>query len=167
MTTSNKNTRRDFIKNTFMTGGGLVLGFSLFNADAQAPAVVTRAVAGSLEFNSFLSIGTDGIITIFSPNPELGQNIMTSFPMIVAEELEADWSLRTHNSGVSAATSAFSCFPFMDRLNTGIGKCFITRKLPKRRHLEIIMTGSFQTGQIAYTDSLRESNVLVPKQSPS
>ena len=45
-----------------------------------------------LGFNSYLSIATDGTITIFSPNPELGQNIMTSFPMIVAEELDADWT---------------------------------------------------------------------------
>jgi isoquinoline 1-oxidoreductase beta subunit len=43
-------------------------------------------------FNSYLSLSTDGIITILSPNPELGQNIMTSFPMIVADELDADWT---------------------------------------------------------------------------
>ena len=47
---------------------------------------------GEIELNGYLSISTDGAITIFSPNPELGQNIMTSFPMIVAEELDADWS---------------------------------------------------------------------------
>src|SRR6185295_3028404 len=47
---------------------------------------------GELGFNSYLSIAADGTITIFSPNPELGQNIMTSFPMIVAEELDADWN---------------------------------------------------------------------------
>ncbi len=39
-----------------------------------------------------MSISPEGVITIFSPNPELGQNIKTSFPMIVAEELDADWS---------------------------------------------------------------------------
>jgi isoquinoline 1-oxidoreductase beta subunit len=43
-------------------------------------------------FNSYLSIATDGTINIFSPNPELGQNIMTSFAQIVAEELDADWT---------------------------------------------------------------------------
>lgn len=45
-----------------------------------------------MNFNSFLSISTDGDVVIYSPNPELGQNIKTSFPMVVAEELDADWS---------------------------------------------------------------------------
>ena len=93
MTTLNKTNRRDFIKITSMTGGGLLLGFSWFSAEAETPVIMTRAnFAGELGFNSYLSIATDGTITIFSPNPELGQNIMTSFPMIVAEELDADWT---------------------------------------------------------------------------
>ena len=78
-----------------MTGGGLLLGFSWFSAEAEAPGQLMNAkanFAGELGFNSYLSIATDGTITIFSPNPELGQNIMTSFPMIVAEELDADWT---------------------------------------------------------------------------
>ncbi|HEX5651988.1 MAG TPA: molybdopterin cofactor-binding domain-containing protein [Chitinophagaceae bacterium] len=93
MTTSNKTSRRDFIKLTSLTSGGLLLGFNWFNAEAGMPAIMTGAnIGGELAFNSYLSIATDGTITIFSPNPELGQNIMTSFPMIVAEELDADWS---------------------------------------------------------------------------
>jgi len=89
MTTS----RRDFLKITSVTGGGLLLGFSWFSADAEMPVIINKTnFAGELGFNSYLSIGTDGTITIFSPNPELGQNIMTSFPMIVAEELDADWT---------------------------------------------------------------------------
>src|SRR5687767_11060510 len=93
MIPQNKTSRRNFIKLTSLTGGGLMLGFSWFDAEAKMPAIVDAAkFAGNLEFNSYLSIGTDGIITIFSPNPELGQNIMTSFPMVVAEELDADWT---------------------------------------------------------------------------
>src|SRR5919106_816661 len=92
MSTTNTTSRRNFLKKTAMTGGGLLLGFSWFSAEAEAPAIITKAnFAGSLDFSSYLSIATDGTITIFSPNPELGQNIMTSFPMIVAEELDADW----------------------------------------------------------------------------
>ena len=76
-----------------MTGSGLLLGFSWFSAEAETPVIISSAnFTGELGFNSFLSISTDGTITIFSPNPELGQNIMTSFPMIVAEELDADWT---------------------------------------------------------------------------
>lgn len=90
MTNETNNSRRDFLKMTAIAGGGLVLGFNWFSAEA-APAMVSNAAAGGIGFNSYLSIATDGTITIMSPNPELGQNIMTSFPMVVAEELEADW----------------------------------------------------------------------------
>lgn len=91
MSTVNKS-RRSFLKSTLLTTGGLMLGFSWASAGSAAPVVVADAgAAASLGFNSYLSIAPDGIITIFSPNPELGQNIMTSFPMIVAEELDADW----------------------------------------------------------------------------
>ena len=85
--------RRDFLKITTFTGGGLLLGISWFGAEGEMPTVInTLPVEKSIGFNSYLSIAADGVITIYSPNPELGQNIMTSFPMIVAEELDADWT---------------------------------------------------------------------------
>src|SRR6187401_1374161 len=92
MSTLNKTNRRDFLKITSLTGGGLVLGFSWFGSEAAPVVLSNTAVAADLNFNSYLSIATDDVITIMSPNPELGQNIKTSFPMIVAEELDADWS---------------------------------------------------------------------------
>lgn len=91
MQSSTNNSRRQFLKISSLTGGGLLLGFDWLGAKAAPASVITDSAVTNLEFNSYLSIGTDGVITIFSPNPELGQNIMTSFPMIVAEELDADW----------------------------------------------------------------------------
>lgn len=75
-------------------GGGLLLGFHWNGSEASTMEVLkdTALSAANLRFNSYLSIAPDGIITIMSPNPELGQNIKTSFPLIVAEELDADWS---------------------------------------------------------------------------
>ncbi|MFZ4102315.1 MAG: molybdopterin cofactor-binding domain-containing protein [Sphingobacterium thalpophilum] len=93
MTSKTTNSRRDFLKMSAIAGGGLVLGFNWFSAEASAPEVISSSAmaTGNIGFNSYLSIATDGVITIMSPNPELGQNIITSFPMVVAEELEADW----------------------------------------------------------------------------
>src|SRR5215216_7714251 len=92
MSATHTTSRRNFLKISTLTSGGLILGFNLFGTDARAKVIAADApFEGDVVFNSYLSIAGDGTITIFSPNPELGQNIMTSFPMIVAEELDADW----------------------------------------------------------------------------
>lgn len=89
-----KTNRRNFIKLAATAGGGLILGFQWSASAAAKMTVVSKETlaAGDVNFNSYLSISPDDVITIFSPNPELGQNIKTSFPMIVAEELDADWT---------------------------------------------------------------------------
>jgi isoquinoline 1-oxidoreductase subunit beta len=72
-----------------LTSGGLVIGFS----DLQASNATTIDISneGDLK-NAYLVIGKDGVITIFSPNPEIGQGIKTAFAVIVAEELDVDWA---------------------------------------------------------------------------
>ncbi len=94
MSTVKNTSRREFFKLSSFAGAGLLLGFDWFTAEAKMPVMVNApaAAGGSVGFNSYLSIAPDGVITILSPNPELGQNIFTSFPMIVADELDADWS---------------------------------------------------------------------------
>lgn len=91
MSLTTKPTRRDFLKIATTVGGGLMLGFHWSETSGAMHVIDSAAPAGDINFNSYLSISPDDVITIFSPNPELGQNIKTSFPMIVAEELDADW----------------------------------------------------------------------------
>ncbi|HYG18286.1 MAG TPA: molybdopterin cofactor-binding domain-containing protein [Ohtaekwangia sp.] len=94
MKTLAKTSRRNFMKIAATAGGGLFLGFHWGDTLGSSMEVLNpkSVAAGDVSFNSYLSLSPDGIVTIFSPNPELGQNIKTSFPMIVAEELDADWT---------------------------------------------------------------------------
>ena len=84
-------TRRDFIKVASATGAGLVLGFTLPVIGRQGrPADPTDKPFAP---NAWLSIGHDGAVTITSAKSEMGQGVQTALPMIVAEELDADWSM--------------------------------------------------------------------------
>ncbi|AFL85440.1 aerobic-type carbon monoxide dehydrogenase, large subunit CoxL/CutL-like protein [Belliella baltica DSM 15883] len=89
-----KTNRRDFLKIAATATGGLFIGFYWSGCDSPKMQVLSteEILSKATDFNSFLSITPDGDIVIYSPNPELGQNIKTSFPMVVAEELDADWS---------------------------------------------------------------------------
>jgi len=69
--------------------GGLVLGTRLLPGAYRFAAA---ADAATLSPNVFVSIAGDGMVTIFSHRSEMGQGIRTSLPMIVADELEADWT---------------------------------------------------------------------------
>jgi CO/xanthine dehydrogenase Mo-binding subunit len=83
--------RRSFLKSTALAGGGLMLSFSWFKSWAFEGKGLPETPAALAELNGFLKIAENGIVTIMSPNPEGGQNVKTSMPMIVAEELDADW----------------------------------------------------------------------------
>ena len=79
--------RRSFLKVVGLAGGGLVLAFYVGEnnaAMANGPSVFAP--------NAFLRISTDGTIVIYSKGPEIGQGIKTAFPLIIAEELDADWT---------------------------------------------------------------------------
>jgi isoquinoline 1-oxidoreductase subunit beta len=83
--------RRDFLKSTATACGGFILGFNLMTTKKFTTSVFDATVEGNFNFNAYLTINTDGTATIFSPNPEVGQGIKTSFPLTVAEELDFDW----------------------------------------------------------------------------
>lgn len=91
--------RRDFIRAASAAGGGLVLAIELSAAEgwlAAAAGVDAADPEGGavppFSPNVWLRIGTDGVVTITVARSELGQGAHTAMPMLVAEELEADWS---------------------------------------------------------------------------
>ncbi|MBK7870559.1 MAG: xanthine dehydrogenase family protein molybdopterin-binding subunit [Saprospiraceae bacterium] len=83
--------RRSFLKTTALAGGGMMLGFSWLASCTSKPEELLTMPEEWFDINGFLKIGENGVVTIFSPNPEGGQNVKTSMPMIVAEELDVDW----------------------------------------------------------------------------
>ena len=76
--------RRGFFRVTALASGGFLLGW---NAEAAEEA----AAAAAFSPNAFIRITPEGLVTIFAKNPEVGQGVKTSLPMIVAEELEVPW----------------------------------------------------------------------------
>ena len=99
--------RRSFLKFSTLAGGGLLLGIYAHKASAADAAVgqPTAATIGDFSPNVFVRISPDGTVTIVSHKPEMGQGVMTSIPMILAEELDADW--QTVKLDVGRANQAF------------------------------------------------------------
>jgi isoquinoline 1-oxidoreductase subunit beta len=84
--------RRSFLKSSALAGGGMLLSFSWMSNVKAADKLEGLNVADVWsELNAYIKITPDNIVKILCPNPEFGQNVMTSLPMIVAEELDVDW----------------------------------------------------------------------------
>jgi isoquinoline 1-oxidoreductase beta subunit len=82
--------RRNFLRVSTVAGGGILLAFHLdpvAQIFAQAPQVPPAAFLPT----AFLRVTADGIVTIMGKNPEIGQGVKTSLPMIIADELDVDW----------------------------------------------------------------------------
>jgi len=84
--------RRNFLKTSVLAGGGMLIGFNFLSAckpEAIVPVDISKLNFN--DFNAFIKISEEGYVTIFSPNPEIGQGVKTSMPMIIAEELDVSW----------------------------------------------------------------------------
>lgn len=88
--------RRRFLQLTGLAGGGLMLGIGNPGSAAAAPGGAAAAAGGSAAAapfapNAFVQISSAGIL-IYSTQPEIGQGVRTSVPMILAEELDVAWA---------------------------------------------------------------------------
>jgi isoquinoline 1-oxidoreductase beta subunit len=81
-------TRRGFLGAT----GGLVIGFAVPTRRRPHLADAATTAAEPAAVTAFLRIGTDDVVTVMANHSEMGQGIWTAIPMLIAEELEADWS---------------------------------------------------------------------------
>jgi len=82
--------RREFLKTSAAAGGGLLVSLYLPVPSAGAGKAATGG--NQVALNAFVRIGTDESVTVISSHSEMGQGIYTSLPMLLNEELEADWS---------------------------------------------------------------------------
>src|SRR5471032_2815260 len=84
-TTSRTLSRRSFL----VTTGAVGVAFSFGGLPTDAFAAASDS---AFKANAWVAIGGDGIITIVSPASEMGQGVMTTLPLLIAEDLDADWS---------------------------------------------------------------------------
>jgi isoquinoline 1-oxidoreductase beta subunit len=93
--------RREFLKAGAALGGGLLI--SLYIPEFVSAARAADSAAKPVALNAFVRIGTDETVTVISNHSEMGQGIYTSLPMLLNEELEANWArVRVESSPVDA-----------------------------------------------------------------
>jgi isoquinoline 1-oxidoreductase beta subunit len=112
-------TRREFIKISAALGGGLLIGIQLGRAaGAASAAAATATAAADTAFapNVWLTITPDDVVSIRVASSEMGQGVMTALPMLIAEELDADWD--TVQAEFAPVNPAFAN-PIFGRQQTG------------------------------------------------
>jgi isoquinoline 1-oxidoreductase beta subunit len=89
--TNNLLTRRSFLQVSAVAGGGMMIALQLDPVELLAQGPPPGPAMG-YSVPAFVTIGPDGTVTITSKNPEIGQGIKNMLPMIIADELDVDWS---------------------------------------------------------------------------
>jgi isoquinoline 1-oxidoreductase beta subunit len=97
MSTSLQSDRRSFLQALAIVGGGVMFGMHASDAEAGE----TAPGAAPFAPNAFIRITADNRITLIAKNPEEGQGVKQSLPMIICEELDADWSQVTVEQALS------------------------------------------------------------------
>ena len=156
--------RRDFIKAGALAGGGLILGFHLplFGCRMDAMAAVPPVPDAPYTPNAFLRIGTDGAVTMIVNKSEMGQGVYTAIPMLMAEELECDWSaIRVESAPVDPVYNA----PSFGMQVTG-GSSSVRTEWERMRKVgaaarEILLAAAAQTWKVKTTTCRAEKGKII------
>lgn len=102
--------RRDLLRSGALAGAGLVVGVTVTRrAGAQSPSAP----------NAFIRVATDGAVTVVVPQSEMGQGVLTSLPMLVAEELEVDPATVRYEQAPADAAYTNPAFAALNMQGTG------------------------------------------------
>ena len=99
MTAKNELDRRSFLKASIVAGGALLVSSRLPFVSRAEERFGIGAATEMFQPNAFIRIATDGRVTIIVGQAEMGQGVLTSLPMIVADELEVDWKDVSYEHG--------------------------------------------------------------------
>jgi len=97
--------RRAFLIGGAVTAGALIVGWRFLTpSDSAGPDALMKPGQDEAALNAWVKIAADGAVTIAVPRSEMGQGVHTALPMILAEELDADWtSVRIVDAAVDVA----------------------------------------------------------------
>jgi isoquinoline 1-oxidoreductase subunit beta len=131
MRTGGELDRRAFVVGASAAGGGLALSFGIPGGALRADPAAASAAAMTCEINCWVVIGADDTVTIRVAHAEMGQGVLTSLALLVAEELECDWA-KVRTETVSASENLQRARAWGD-LSTGASRSIATSQKYLRR----------------------------------
>lgn len=176
--------RRNFLKLSLLASGGMLIGVGCTSTAEQTSEIPTSIDhLDFTQFNAYVEIATNGVVKIYSPNPEIGQGVKTAMPMIVAEELDIPWE-KVHviqaplsndfNRQVAGGSQSIrQSFPALRKAGATV-KLMLTMAAANKWGVEIEQCNAKQGiiknkngEEIAYEDVLSEAVKLpVPENAP-
>lgn len=136
-----KTSRRRFLISGVVLGGAAYFGYRFLNKrDRLAKPASFKLNDKELALNGWFKITADNTVMVMVPRQEMGQGIYTALAMLVAEELDADWSkVRVEQAPIDkmyANITMLTDGPYVRRRRQELrGKCSASRRLQPGRHL--------------------------------
>lgn len=155
--------RRRFLKAGAVLGGGLVIGFVIPGARRYALAAPAAAgAAAPFVPNAFLRIGEDDSVTVLIAHSEMGQGVWTGLAMLVAEELDADWSkIRVEHAPAAPAYAHTAFGQQMTGGSTSTWSEFDRYRQAGATARQLLVAAAAQRFGVAEADIRTENGVVV------